>query len=101
MSSNLRVVAVGQIMAGSEIQWKVAPVPEPPLEDQLEAAIERAQEITRHNRALLDEIGYMDSLLDDLRSGRTQPLIRLSDAQLEALDEEPVGGEIARQPYLW
>lgn len=88
--TTLHMLAVGRIQGASEIHWALAP-----LEERLDAAIERTGAVVTATASFLDEIGYMHQVLDDLQAGRRQPTIRLSDADLEAMDEEAIGvGEV-------
>jgi hypothetical protein len=40
-------------------------------------------------------------MLDDLQSGTVTPFVTMPEATLEAIEEEHVGEEFSRQPYLF
>jgi predicted GIY-YIG superfamily endonuclease len=40
-------------------------------------------------------------MLDDLQSGTVKPFVTMPEATLEAIEEEHVGEEFSRQPYLF
>lgn len=48
--------------------------------------------------AMRDEF---DGILADLRSGRTQTLVRFTDADHDMMEREQPGAEMARTPQAW
>lgn len=49
----------------------------------------------------LSEGEYMDYVLAQIRLGQRQPYSRLTDADLEAMEEEHIGEEFCRYPFLY
>lgn len=49
----------------------------------------------------LSEGEYMDYVLEQLRTGQSQAYSTFTDADLEAVEEEHVGEEFARYPFLY
>jgi hypothetical protein len=43
----------------------------------------------------------MDYVLEQLRTGQRQPYSAFTDADLEAIEEEHIGEEFARYPFLY
>src|SRR5688572_1957397 len=49
----------------------------------------------------MSEGEYMDYVLDQLRAGQRQPYSTLTDADLQAIEEEPIGEHFCRYPFLY
>ena len=43
----------------------------------------------------------MDAVLAQLRTGARPPLVRFTQEDLEALEEEPIGEDFSRSPFLY
>jgi hypothetical protein len=43
----------------------------------------------------------MDYVLEQLRTGQRQPYSTFTDADLEAIEEEQIGEEFSRYPFLY
>lgn len=51
--------------------------------------------------AAMSELAFMDAVLAQLLTGQRQPLVRLTDDDLEAMDEEPIGEHFLQYPFLY
>jgi len=49
----------------------------------------------------LSEGAFLDSILEQLRSGQWTLSVCLSDADLEAIEAEPIGEHFSRYPFLY
>ena len=49
----------------------------------------------------MSELEFMDHILEQLLTGQYQPLIRLTDADLEAIEAEHIGEHFLRYPFLY
>jgi hypothetical protein len=49
----------------------------------------------------LSEGEFMDYVLNELCTGKRQPYAKLTDADLEAIEEEPIGEDFSRYPFLY
>jgi len=49
----------------------------------------------------MSEGAYMDYVLEQLRSGQRQSYGTLTDADLEAIEAEPIGEHFCRYPFLY
>lgn len=49
----------------------------------------------------LSEGEFMDYILDELRTGKRQPLVRFSEEALQAMEDERVGEHFCRYPFLY
>jgi hypothetical protein len=43
----------------------------------------------------------MDSVLDELRTGRRQPVVTFTDEDLEPIEEERIGEHFSSYPFLY
>lgn len=48
-----------------------------------------------------DELAFMGATLDTLRLGLTEPIVRLTSAQMDEIEDERVGADVCERPYLW
>ena len=48
-----------------------------------------------------DELEFMGAALDTLRLGLTGPIVRLTSAQMDEIEDERVGADVCERPYLW
>lgn len=81
------MLAVGRVVRGGTVIITTAPT----LEAQLDAAIERSEARVAANAALLDELGYMNAVLNEMQAGTRPVGLHLSDADLEACENEILG----------
>lgn len=51
--------------------------------------------------ASLTEGAFLTYILDQLHSGQRTPSVRLSDADLAAIEAEPIGDYFSRYPFLY
>ena len=49
----------------------------------------------------MEEGTYMEYVLEQLRNGQRQPYSTLTDADLEAIEEEHIGEDFSRYPFLY
>lgn len=49
----------------------------------------------------IDDPGFMDHVLDQLRTGQRQPLVRFTETDLEAMEEERIGEDFTQFPFLY
>jgi hypothetical protein len=49
----------------------------------------------------MSEGEYMTYVLEQVRTGKAQPYARLTDADLEAIEEEHIGEDFSRYPFLY
>lgn len=49
----------------------------------------------------MSEWEWMDYVLEQIRTGRQAPYNQLSDADLEAMEEERIGEHFCRYPFLY
>lgn len=48
-----------------------------------------------------DELAFMAGVLASLRAGATKPVVRLTKAQMDEIEEERIGNAFSTQPYLF
>lgn len=51
--------------------------------------------------APMTEIEFMDAELDALRLGLVEPMVRLTPAEMEEIEEERIGAKFSESPYQW
>lgn len=49
----------------------------------------------------MSEIDFMNHMLDQVEAGTRLPTVRFSEDELQALDEEAIGEDFARHPFLY
>lgn len=49
----------------------------------------------------MGELAFMEYILEQLLTGRRQPLIRFTEEEREAIEEERIGEDVSRYPFLY
>lgn len=63
--------------------------------------VHSSNSVTIKDPAVMGEGEYMDYVLERLRSGKAQPYAKLTDDDLETIEEEHIGAEFCRCPFLY
>lgn len=48
-----------------------------------------------------DEIAFMESILDALQSGEREPVVIITDDDLEEMAQESLGQHLGQNPFLY
>lgn len=49
----------------------------------------------------MSEVDFMNHILDQVEAGTRLPTVRFNDDELQALDDEAIGEDFARHPFLY
>ena len=49
----------------------------------------------------MDELAFMEHILEQLLTGQRQSQIRFREEEREAMEEEHIGEDVARYPFLY
>lgn len=49
----------------------------------------------------MSELDFMEYTLQQLKHGEHEPLVKFSEEALAAIEDEPIGEEFSRQPFLY